>query len=199
MKKFTVVALSLAALLAMTGCSTSDDSSGSGTDTGGDTSQKTKYEGTWKDSHGFTLVINGTTVQISANNAGEGISLSLEGAGNFAIQGTKTIQPNNKTVDKITHTIVTCNAEMTATTADAVTGMNANNICGGGWKINTAKDVSACQMPGDSKTICGDIQEGEKDIFYLEKANKLYSGDSDQGLDANGYPEALETDFMTKQ
>jgi len=199
MKKFTAVALSLAALLAMTGCSISDDDSGSGTDTGGDTSQKTKYEGTWKDSHGFTLVINGTTVQISANNAGEGISLSLEGAGNFAIQGTKTIQPNNKTVDKITHTIVTCNAEMTATTADAVTGMNANNICGGGWKINTAKDVSACQMPGDSKTICGDIQEGEKDIFYLEKANKLYSGDSDQGLDANGYPEALETDFMTKQ
>jgi len=199
MKKFTVVALSLAALLAMTGCSTSDDSSGSGTDTGGDTSQKTKFEGTWKSDDGFTLVINGTTVQISGTNAEDGISMHIEGAGNFALQGTKVIQPNNKTVDKITHTIVTCNAEMTLTTADMVSGMNANNVCGGGWKINTAKNVSTCTMPGDSKTICGDIQEGEKDIFYLAKANRLYSGDGDQGLDASGYPVALETDFMTKQ
>ena len=209
MKKFTVIALSLAALLTMSGCSSTDSSgggggtstgggTGGGTDTGGDPSQTTKFEGTWKGDDGFTLVIEGTTLKIIANNVENGISFNIKGAGNFTEEGTKIIQPNNKTVDKIMHHIVTCNAEMTLSTTDMVTGMNAQSVCGGGWKINTAKNVSACIMPGESKTVCAEVQEGEKDIFLLE-TNKLYSGDFDQGLDAAGYPVALETGFMTKQ
>ena len=200
MKKYIVVALSIAALLTMSGCSKNDDdgTSGGSSGTGGDTSQKTKYEGTWQGASGVTLVVDGTTLQLTLDNTEEGVHSHIEGVGSFSIEGTKTIQPNNKTVDKVIHHLVTCNAEMTLSTTEYVSSFNSTGVCGGGWQINTVKDISNCTFPGESSSTCSEIQMDEKDIFLLE-GNKLYSGDIDLDVDAAGYPNALDTDFMTKQ
>jgi len=193
MKKYIVVALSLVAFLAMSGCSKNDDNS-----TSGDTSQKTKYEGTWQGAEGVTFVVDGSTLQMTMDKRDEGTHIHIEGGGSLSIEGTKTIQPNNKTVDKVIHDFVTCNTELTLSTTEYINYYNSISFCGGGWQINTAKDISDCVFPGESDSVCGEMKMGKKDIFLLE-GNKLYSGDIDLDVDAAGYPNVLDTEFMTKQ
>jgi len=169
MKKYTVVALSLAVLLMTSGCSKDDSSSSSGgsndTNTGGDTSKKTKYEGSWAASDGFDVTINGTTLKVGVDITEHNATTQVRGTGYFSIDGTKKVQPNDITVDKVTHIIETCIATQTPLTTLVVASLNANNTCGGGWTVNVSKNISDCTLPGESTTVCTDVKETAKTIF----------------------------------
>jgi len=193
MKKYTTVALSLAVLLMTSGCGTDDSDNG-----GGDTTQKTKYEGTWAPSDGMTITLNGSTLKIAGNGTENDVMSTVRGTGSFSIDGTKKIQPNDKTVDKITHSIVTCSTTLTPLTDNVTIALNADGTCDGGWVVNVAKDTSDCIFPGDSKTVCEDMKEASKTIFYLD-GNKIHTGDDEQSHDADGYPNVLGSDIWTKK
>jgi len=201
MKKYTVVALSLAVFLMTSGCSKDDDNSSDSASS--DTTQETKYEGVWDATDPLypldiiTNTINGKTFSKLVTYVDINSTSQINGSGSFSIDGTKKVQPNDKTVEKITYSISTCNATLTPLTVKTTNKLNTKNECGGGWTVNVAKDTSNCKLQEDTKTQCEYIKGNGKTIFHLD-GNKIYLG-NDNTTGSDDYPEALGTDFWTKK
>ena len=67
--------------------------------------------------------------------------------------------------------------------------MNATEYCGyNDWTRSKQKATTDC--------FCED-NIAPKNIIYVDE-DTLYFGDTTQGLDADGYPESLQEDFLTR-
>ena len=186
-----IVALSLVAVISFVGCTKDDDNKSD------DTSKTTVLEGTWKNSIGETKTYTGDNLLFSATFSDINSTIVSKASLIFSIEGTKTLQINNKTVNKIKITNVnTCSEVLTLLTQDAVTEFNNENVCKTTWTINTPVEIGTCIFPSETLSFCGEVN-GNKDIAYID-GDKLYTGDeTTKGSD--GYPEALETEFSTRQ
>jgi len=187
MKKELLMSVLAVGVLAITGCGSNDDSEG---DSG---SCNTTLTGTWTQ---HTVDTNGgvsnTTIQFDncqlklIGNSSSGINFTTSGT--HEETGSKTVQPNNVEVTKITSTINS--AQWTPTTEDITNTLNVNAVCGfTDWAINVPKELTGSE--------CNKGNQVNKDI-YLITSNSLMFGDDSNGSD--GYPEALDpTDIWTKK
>ena len=219
MKKKLLISILTAGVLLMTGCSKDSDSSNDGasnsgsTDNGADLSAKTAFEGTWEDTNSSggisTQTFKGNTLSFSSEIVDDENTTGILSIGViFKVNGTKPIQPNNRTATKVEMVAFnTCSLDYTLHTQDYVDKFNNVNFCDKTWVLNQTVDIGYCIYTGETTSGCqnikngfeDDIKKGEtKDILYVD-GNKLYEGDDDQGIDNQGYPEALETDFSTRK
>lgn len=199
MSRFLAVAL--VTMLAISGCSSNSSDGGSGGSTlpggGGTTpigggSTSSYLNGSWTSEEGFSITFTGSNFNATGDMSDNGVLIHFNETGHFVDHGTKRVQPNDRLVHKIEGTTDTCVATMTLSDAEQVTTFNEMNYCGGNWTVNDPKDVSDCEQIG----MCD--YTTDKDIAYIE-SDRLYFGDDDQGVDAEGYPETLETDYLTRQ
>ena len=196
------LAVVLVTMLAISGCSSnsSDSSSGGstlpgggGTTPGGGGSTSSYLDGTWTTGEGFRTTFTGSNYNGTGDMSDNGVVIHFNETGHWVDRGTKRVQPNDRLVHKIEGTTDTCVATMTLSDADQVTAFNEMNYCGGNWTVNVAKDVSDCAQMG----MCDNSTD--KDIAYIE-SDRLYFGDDTQGVDAEGYPEALDLEYyLTRQ
>jgi len=183
MKANILLALSLAGILAITGC-TKDDSTSKD-----DTSVKTDYEGKWDFSTvlGLNLDIEGSTFKMTQSETKNYVTYNTEIEGEFTLDGEKTLQINDTVVDKVTITPNEC--KIMAMVNDETIGVKElKDKCNMDVKWQDEVDVSNCTPPGKKETLCEQQMHEGKEIFYLE--TNLYTGDDSK--DSDGYPEALD-------
>ncbi len=189
--KSSLVLLSVLSMLSFSGCSKDDSTSSDGSTGTGD---KTALEGTWKDNES-TIKFTGHTFDVAYTESEDNVTINLSLHGSFTDEGYKIVQPNDKNTTKMTRRATTCIQNATIIEQNKVNQANATGLCGGHWSINKAKDVTECT---DYKDTCIQEKKTTKDIYFIDNKTKLYMGDEEQ-IGSDGYPDALNTDYSTKQ
>ncbi len=197
--KSSLVLLSVLSMLSFSGCS-SDDSTSSGGSSGtggaGGSGDQTALEGTWTDSESI-LKFAGHTFDVAFMNSEDNVTIDVKMTGTFTEDGYKIVQPNDKNTTKVKITTKTCSVKTKTSSQAMVVAWNGASFCGSDdWTINTAKEVSTC--PNFTEICYDDLNTEDKMIYFIENNTKLYFGDDDQ-IGTDGYPDALNTDYSTKQ
>ena len=157
LNKYTLVILPLIAILSMSGCDKDSDDGDRGT--GSNPGVNTAFEGTWKDQSG-TTVIAGHTIDFLAVITGNDLKYDYNTNFTFTEEGTKIVQPNNKTVTKVKQTSInTCSYKITPMSIAAADNYNALNACNVHWDTGTTFEAAYCILPGDTVSLCAGVED----------------------------------------